>query len=199
MGFMGLETKTLIHTEDLCFEINAFLESRELIIRGPLKLRIAFEEMKNPRIDGDDLVFEFQNDNFRLELGKDAKKWHDRILAPPKPLSDKLGIKAKTNVHSLSEISSNNLQTAIAANLSNLESADLLIAQTIHFQDLVKTLEMNSERKLPIWIVNKKGKNSPFGENAIREIMRENGYKDNKTCAIDDVWSVTRYHSVLQK
>lgn len=192
---MGLEAKTLIHTENLCFEINAYLESRELIIRGPLKLRIAFSEIENLHIDGDDLSFDFQNDNFRLELGKDVKKWHDKILAPPKSLFEKLGLKPNVSICAISNISSQTLRDTIENNLSPIESADFLFAEIMSEPELLNALKQNECRK-PIWIANIKGKASPLGENTIREIMRSHSFKDNKTCAIDDVWSATRYHAV---
>lgn len=192
---MGLEAKTLLHTEGLCFEINAILESTELIIRGPYKLRAPLQKIQNLSINGVCLCFEFEGDAYRLELGPNAKKWHDKILAPPKTLSEKLGLKAGLKIHALSQVSSDELKLAISASLDAYENANLTIAEIKSEDDLNLALK-NNRRNLPIWLANIKGKSSILSENQIRETMRNNGFKDNKTCSINDIWSATRYHKV---
>jgi hypothetical protein len=44
-----------------------------------------------------------------------------------------------------------------------------------------------------IWIANVKGPRSPFSDNAVRSVMRNAGYIDNKISAVSDVLSATRY------
>jgi hypothetical protein len=45
----------------------------------------------------------------------------------------------------------------------------------------------------PIWVIHGKGSRSPFGEAAVRRIMREAGYLDTKVSAVSDTRSATRY------
>ncbi len=190
---MGLEAKTLLHTEGLCFEINALLESDELIIRGPYKMRAKFSQLQNISAQGDELFFDFGGDSFRLELGENAQKWHKKIISPPKPLHEKLGLKPETKISAFNNLDSVALNHAISANLSKPNDAQILIAQITSKQDIESLIDANSKALLSVWLVNVKGKNSPFNENQIREIMRANLYIDIKTCAIDDVFSGTFY------
>ena len=43
------------------------------------------------------------------------------------------------------------------------------------------------------WFVNVKGKAALLGDSAIRETLRARGYKDNKTTAVSERFSATRY------
>lgn len=194
---MGLEINTLCHTCGLCFEIKALLESHEIIFRGPLKLRAKLDEIKNLHIHDDCLVFEYKNEEYALELGKECEKWLSKILAPPKSLSQKLGLKPETTIFKANIFQSNAINLAVSNNLNvEIKNAQVIFKQIEFEHELIDFIKDYFENEIfsPVWLLNKKGKNSLFNENQIRDIMRENGFKDNKTCAIDEIWSATRYN-----
>lgn len=194
---MGIEVNCLCHYEKLAFEVKALLESKEIILRGALKLRAPFNELGEVYEKNGDLVFSFRGEEYRLELGKECEKWLSKILAPPKSLSQKLGLKPETKIFKADIFQSNEFNSAVSNNLNvDINNAQIIFKQIEYKNELIDFIKRYFENKISssVWILNKKGKNSLFNENQIRDIMRENGFKDNKTCSIDEIWSATRYN-----
>lgn len=77
---MGIEANCLCHYEHLAFEVKAILESQELILRASLKLRAPIFELSEIHEKGGYLGFKFKGENYRLELGANAKKWEEMLL-----------------------------------------------------------------------------------------------------------------------
>src|ERR1700731_3758890 len=79
--------------------VKALIEPPELILRGSLKQRIPFAEMKHVRVDGEWLRFDLDKDKVALHLGSAlAVKWVQHLTSPPPSLAKKLGITADTVV-----------------------------------------------------------------------------------------------------
>jgi hypothetical protein len=199
---MGLEANILCHHEGLCFEGKALLESHELILRGALKLRVPLGAIKNLHIRDDCLVFEYQDDEYALELGKDCEIWRAKILAPPKTLSEKLGIKATSKIFKYNDFTSDAVNIAIGGeNFSPINEADLIFIQAISNDNLARFLDFYFENQLVkmFWVIHPKGKKADFKENDVRLFMRSKGFMDNKISGVDGEWSATRFCCVTDK
>lgn len=64
------------------------------------------------------------------------------------------------------------------------DEAELTTAIAAHARDAPNT---------PFWVANRKGKATPYGDTAIRAVMRTHSYIDTKSCAVSEHWSATRY------
>jgi hypothetical protein len=90
---MGNEAKCIVGYDGESAEAKVLLETDELIVRAPFRLRIPFGEMKT--IDADDkrLLVRWSSHQLALPIGREARKWAEKIRNP-KTLAEKLGIKA---------------------------------------------------------------------------------------------------------
>lgn len=197
---MGLEANILCHKDDGTYEIKAHLESRELILRGALKMRIPIKDILNPKAEIDILEFEYKDEKYRFELGEAAQKWYQKIISPPKSLAQKFGLKNDAKTYPLNDISSDEVNLAIQnCQFADLENAQIIFAQIKNIDDLEfihkKIVKLKSN--FAIWLIYQKGKNAILKENQIREFMRQNGFMDNKISAIDDIWTSARYARVM--
>jgi hypothetical protein len=75
----------------------AVLEQKELVVRGPLRLRIPLATITEATADDGWLRIRFEDRAAEIALGEEAAKWAKRINHPPSRL-DKLGVKPGTRV-----------------------------------------------------------------------------------------------------
>ena len=79
-------------------EGTAHLETSELAFRGAgIRLAIAFQDVTSVRAAGGELALEFPGGPATFQLGPKAERWAHAI-AHPKPVIDKLGVKAGMHV-----------------------------------------------------------------------------------------------------
>src|SRR3954468_34862 len=74
-------------------DAKVLLETDEVIVRGGLKLRIPFPDIREAKTDGDALILRWAGHELLVPLGADAAKWAEKIRNP-KSRIDKLGVKA---------------------------------------------------------------------------------------------------------
>lgn len=74
------------------------LETDELIVRGPARVRIPRASISEARAADGALVVTHAAGTVTLALGPDAEKWRARLAEPPKPLVDKLDVKPGARV-----------------------------------------------------------------------------------------------------
>ena len=89
---MGIQTITVVRYDGAEHEAKVLLETDEVIVRGALKLRIAFREIREAKPVGEDLLLRWPGHELRVPLGRDAAKWAEKIRNP-KSRIEKLGIK----------------------------------------------------------------------------------------------------------
>ena len=90
---MGSEVVTRVQIGAEAAEAKALLETEEIVVRGALRARIPFAEMKDVGADGGVLRLRWGAREVRIDVGKDAPKWAEKIRNP-KSVLDKLGVKA---------------------------------------------------------------------------------------------------------
>jgi len=94
---MGLEAKCEARIGGRWQPVSALLEEKEIVCRGPVRLRAPLDQLKNIRADKGVLSFSHGGEDVALRLGDQATRWATRIANPPSRL-DKLGVKAGLRV-----------------------------------------------------------------------------------------------------
>ncbi len=100
---MGNEVLTLVELGAESARAKALLETDELIVRGAIKARIPFKEMKNVRAEEGVLLLRWKTRDVRIHVGRDAAKWAEKIRNP-KSVLEKLGVKAGQKVSVIGEV-----------------------------------------------------------------------------------------------
>jgi hypothetical protein len=94
---MGNESLCRIDYDGVSHEARALLETEEVIIRGALRLRVPFRELREAAAADGVLRLRWPDHELRIHLGGEAAKWAEKIRNP-KSVLDKLGIKAGQKV-----------------------------------------------------------------------------------------------------
>ena len=194
---MGLEARCPCRLDDDTGEVRALLETRELILRGELKRKFPIATITQIRVEGGDLRFRAGKEKIALVLGAAvAERWAKKLAAPPRTLAQKLGIGSSSKVLVIGPVKDPALRDALAdGEASRPEQAKLSLAVVADAAALDHALQVHEALPsgCPIWVVYRKGSDSPFGETAVRRIMRGAGYTDSKVSAVSDALSATRY------
>jgi len=180
-------------------EVKALLETSEIILRGGIRKRIPFNELKQVKAIADRLCFKAGGEAVELILGLPvAEKWAAVITTPPPSLSRKLGITSKTIVRSIGRIDDGNLKAALAeaAQLATT-NADLIVACVDTPESLHAALDQVMKQLLsgiPIWFVYPKGPGHPLNETSIRTLLRSNGMMDTKVASVSTELTALRFN-----
>src|SRR5208282_3214695 len=111
---MGREANCLCDWNGETARVKALIEPPDLILRGEIRRRLPFSEMRQVRAEGAALRFNFGGDAVALKLGAPtAEKWAKAILTPPPSLAKKLGITAESTVWVIGTVDDPALETAL--------------------------------------------------------------------------------------
>jgi len=170
-------------------EVKALLETGELILRGGMRRRVAFAELREVAARGDQLRFRVGEEDVALSLGASvAAKWAEVLTSPPPSLARKLGITGQTIVRTIGGIEDNELQAAIGEALRvPVKDADLIVAVVDTPEGLREALDKSWRelaRAVPIWMVYRKGPGHAVNEAAIRSLLRSRGLMDTKVASV---------------
>src|SRR5580658_8419905 len=126
---MGREAICTCDWNGTVAEVKALLETNEIILRGAMRKRIPFGEIKNVNAMPDRLSFTVAGEPVQLVLGAAAAKWAAAITNPPPTLARKLGITDKIVVRVIGEICDEALNEALAdAAAISSKNAGLILA-----------------------------------------------------------------------
>lgn len=178
--------------------VKALLEPPELILRGEIRLRIPFAEIKNITADTEWLRFEIDHEPVALQLGPSmAAKWADALLKPPPSLAKKLGITSETTVRTIGPMDDAALKDALhqAKTISN-SKGDLILARVDTPGDLKEALANATDQLdsgTPVWFIYRKGPGHPLNENLVRATALATGIVDTKIAAVSPEFSALRF------
>jgi hypothetical protein len=80
------------------------------------------------------------------------------------------------------------------ADVKNVSDAHVLLAVVHSAADLDQAVRVHAHmRASNLWVVHLKGAAAAFGDTAVRQQLRAQGYRDNKTCAVSERYTATRY------
>lgn len=194
---MGREALAHAQVGATADEVKALLESTELILRGPaLRRRYALATMSDVAVQGDALCFRAGGEAVQLTLGAaEAAAWQRKLLTPPPTLAAKLGVSADAPALVLGTVDDAALAQALqGATTRRAADAALLIALVYSEADLQRAVARHAPLATRVmWVVHGKGKAAPLGDTAIRAALRAQGYVDNKTSAVSERLTATRY------
>jgi hypothetical protein len=180
-------------------EVRALLETTELILRGDIRKRVAFQKIEGVKVVSDGLCFMVDTERVQLVLGGSvAAKWAATITGPPASLARKLGITDKTVVRTIGSIDDENLKVALkeAARVSS-EGANLIVACVDTPESLKKVLKQAGDalaNSVPIWIVYPKGSGHLLNEGAIGTALRGNGLMDTKVASVSSTLTALKFN-----
>jgi hypothetical protein len=173
--------------------VKALIEPPELILRGEIRRRLPFSEIRQLRAEGGALRFKYGSDVVTLKLeASTAEKWAKAILAPPPSLAKKLGITPESTVWMIGEIDDVALESALAvarrvARKGAGAGPDVIVARVNSATDLArafKTAAKATSNGAPIWIVYRKGPGHSISESDVRETELAAGIVDVKVASV---------------
>lgn len=196
---MGREASCTARVGTESAEATALLESTTVVLRGALKRKWDIAALQNLRVAGDELLFEVGDEAVALVLGeKEAGKWLAKLQTPPPTLAAKLGVSAE-NPALLIGPTVGTLDPALAEALShgltgNVKEARMLVAVISKPGELERMADFHATMICKtVWVVHQKGRDAFPSDAEIRMELRGRGYVDNKTSAVSDTLTATRY------
>jgi hypothetical protein len=196
---MGREADCTCNWNGTTARVKALVEPPELILRGGMKHRIPFAEMRQVRADGECLRFDYRDWSVSLELGSGlAAKWVQYLTATPPTLAKKLGITADTVVRMVGKVDDEAILAALAAaqSTSGTGPGDLILARVNTPAELSRALKLTAEqldRGIPIWLIYPKGKGHALTENDVRFTALATGIVDTKVAAVSSKLTALRF------
>ena len=196
---MGREALCTARVGSETAEVNALLESTTVVLRGAIKRKWEIAALQKLCVDGEELRFEIGDEVVALVLGeKEAGKWLTRLQTPPPTLAAKLGVSA-ANPALLIGPTVGTLDPALAEALAggittNLREARMLVAVLSKASELPRMAEFHADMICKtVWVVHPKGPDADPSDAEVRTAMRGWGYVDNKSSAVSDRLTATRW------
>jgi len=159
---MGNEALCRVTYDGMSGEAKALLETDELVVRAPFRLKVPFAEATDVEADGGALKLRWKSRQLRLDLGEQAAKWAEKIRNP-KSVVQKLGIKPGQKISIVGKLDAGFLKdlTRTGAEISPRLSSDSDIiffaadanSELRRLRELKNSLVSNGA----IWVVRPKG------------------------------------------
>jgi hypothetical protein len=196
---MGREASCTARVGTETAEATALLESTTVVLRGAIKRKWDIAALQNLRVAGEELLFEAGDEAVALVLGeKEAGKWLTKLQTPPPTLAAKLGVSAE-NPALLIGPTVGTLDPALAEALAhgltgNVKEARMLVAVISKPGELERMADFHATMLCKtVWVVHPKGRDAFPSDAEVRMELRSRGYVDNKTSAVSDKLTATRY------
>jgi len=189
---MGQEANCICEWGGETARVKALVEPPELILRGEIRRRLPFSELRQVRAEGGTLRFKFGSDVVVLKLGAAmAEKWAKAILTPPPSLAKKLGITPESTVWVIGTVDDAALETAVGeARMAARKGADVIVARVNTSAELARAFKSAAKETsagVPIWIVYRKGPGHPISEADVRSTGLASGIVDVKVASVSPV------------
>lgn len=180
------------------YRVKALLEPPDLILRGEIRRRLPFAELKQIRAGGETLHFVAGEETFALALGSAlAQKWVKALTTPPPTLAGKLGISGESVVRLIGNADDDALRVALSSARAVAEKdADLIVARVNTPDELAQALRTTAKQlaaRVPIWFIYPKGRGHALTENEVRSTGLAAGIVDTKVCAVSATLTGLRF------
>jgi hypothetical protein len=195
---MGREAECTCSWSGTTAQVKALIEPPDLILRGGIRRRLPFAELKNVRAAGDLLCFVYEGESISITLGAAlAAKWATILTTPPPSLAKKLGITPETNIRMLGTVDDGALHDALAtAKQISGGKGDLIIARTDTPGEVANALNAAAAELasgIPIWFVYPKRSGHAMDEHDVRGMGLAAGLVDTKVAAVSPLLTALRF------
>jgi hypothetical protein len=195
---MGREAECTCNWSGTSAQVKALIEPPDLILRGGIRRRLPFAELKNVRATDDLLCFDCGGDRVSITLGAAlAAKWATILTTPPPSLAKKLGITPETNIRMLGTVDDGALHDALAtAKQISGGKGDLIIARTDTPAEVANALNAAAAELasgVPIWFVYPKGRGHAMNEHDVRGMGLAADLVDTKVAAVSPLLTALRF------
>lgn len=196
---MGREASCTARVGAETADVTALLESTTVVLRGAIKRRWDIAALQQLRLEGDALRFAVGDEDVALLLGeKEGERWLKKLQTPPPTLAAKLGVSAERPALLMGP-TRGTLDPALAEALAqgltgNPRAAHMLVAVVQSPVELERMADFHAGMTCKaVWVVHPKGRDAFPSDAEVRTEMRSRGYVDNKTSAVSDKLTATRY------
>ncbi len=186
---MGREANCLCDWNGKTARVKVLVEAPDLILRGEIRRRLPFSEIRHLRAEGAALRFKFGGDTVSLKLdAAAAEKWAKAILTPPPSLAKKLGITPESTIWVIGTVDDAALETALGeARTTTRKDADVIVARVNTAAELkraFKSAAKETSAGKPIWIIYRKGPEHAINESDVRSAGLAAGIVDVKVASV---------------
>ena len=193
---MGQEAVCRIVVDGEMVEGKALLETDEVILRGPKRMRIPLADIASVEAHDGRLVISSNGHSIVLEIGRQAERWAERIRNPPS-LLDKLGVApgARVAVVGPHDGFVDDLKTRTLDVSTRLRrGCDLVFMWASDRRDLERLarVEPHLGPKGALWVVYPKGVDA-VRESDVLEAGRAAGLVDNKVARFSATHTALRF------
>jgi hypothetical protein len=184
-------------------EGKALLESDHLLFRGEFRCKVFFRDLVKVNADHGTLSLFGPEGELRLQLGKKATVWSEKILHP-KSRAEKLGLKTGTQVLVIN-LADTEFQAELAKSAVEITAArsksqsDLVFFGVEDAPKLSKIpgLVLRFKERGALWIIYPKGQ-SRISESAVIQAGRAAGLKDVKVVSFSSTQTALKFVRPLQ-
>ncbi len=184
-------------------EGKALLESDHLLFRGEFRCKVFFRDLAKVSVDRGTLSLFGPEGELRLELGKKATVWSEKILHP-KSRAEKLGLKAGTQVLVINladtEFQAELAKSAVEITAVRSKSQSYLVffgVEDAPGLTKIPDLVPRFKERGALWIVYPKGQ-SRISESAVIQAGRAAGLKDVKVVSFSSTQTALKFVRPLQ-
>jgi len=195
---MGREAECECEHNGARSRVKALLEPPELILRGEIRRRLPFSDLKQIRADGEMLRFTCGTDRFALAVGSArAANWAKALTTPLPSLGKKLGISPESVVRMIGAVDDDALGAALASAKAVADKgADLILARVNTSAEVASALcaaAKQIEARVPIWFIYPKGRGRALSEDDVRTLALATGIVDTKVCSVSPTLTALRF------
>ena len=195
---MGQEIRCTLHFEGKSCQGKALLESKEILFRGDVRLKIPFAEIKKLEVKNGDLHVRTKDRLAVLALGPKAEQWQQKILHP-KSLVEKLGVKAGETAaifgaipaSFLDELTENGIKT-VKGKVAATSPWIFLAAESLADLAKLKAIRNSMASAAGLWIVYPKGVKT-ITENDVRGVGLKAGLVDVKVASFSGTHTALKF------
>jgi hypothetical protein len=195
---MGQEVQCTLRFDGKTSRGKALLESKEILFRGDVRLRIPFANIQKLEVRNGDLQVRTRDGLAVLALGPKAEQWQHKILHP-KSLVEKLGLKPGEIAAILGAIPASFL-AELAANRVKATKGRVpaespwifLAAESLADLDKLKSIRTSMSSAAGVWIIYPKGVKT-ITENDVRGAGLRAGLVDVKVAGFSDTHTALKF------
>jgi hypothetical protein len=195
---MGQQASCTLRFQGKTSEGKALLETKEILFRGDLRLKIPFAGIQKLEVKNGDLHIRTKDGLAVLQLGPKAQQWQHKILHP-KSRAEKLGVKSGNAAailgamppDFLDELKNNRVQT-ITSKVAATASWIFLSAEEPADLHKVKAIRNSMGATAGLWIIYPKGVKT-ITEHDVRGAGLQAGLVDVKVSSFSETHTALKF------